>query len=81
VNGSQTASYSVGNLPSGTYSVTVRVMTGAATPAAASCTYQVGAAAPVQDTPAVSGGPTYSWTMTIASLPVMADVTLNASMQ
>ena len=78
-NGGQTASYSVGNLPSGTYTVTIVVTAGAhPTPAGSD---ELNGGGTVAEVPVVAGSGPYTCTMTVASVPVMADVTLNASMQ
>jgi len=78
VSATQTLSYSVANLPSGTYSVTVAITTTKASPTSGSCTYTVDAGSPVADLPAVTGA--YTWTMTVSSLPVNANVQLDAAM-
>lgn len=79
VSGVQSFTYSVPNLPAATYSVTVAVMTPAATPSATLCTYALDSGAAVQDTPAVTG--TYTWTMTVSSVSIASSTTLDVSMQ
>ncbi len=79
VAGVQSFTYSVPNLPAATYSVTVAVMTPAATPSATLCTYALNGGAAVQDPPAVTGA--YTWTMTVSSVAIASSTTLDVSMQ
>lgn len=81
ISATQTLSYSVANLPSGTYSVTVTITTTKPTPTSGSCTYTVNAGTPVADLPSASGAGPYTWTMTIGSLPVSANTQLDVAMQ
>ena len=75
-SGTQTPSYSVANLPAGTYTVAIQVTT--ANGPTTSGSYQVNGAGPVSDPPMASGG---TWTMTIPNISIMSNTTLDATMQ
>jgi len=78
ISGVQTMTYSVGGLPAGTYSVKLAV---SSPNAAVSGSYQVNAGPAVSDPPASAGSGPYTWTMTINSLSVSANVQLDAAMK
>ena len=77
VAGVQTLTYSVGGLPAGTYTVTLAV---GSPNAGVSGSYQVNGGSAVSYPPARTGAGPYTWTMTVSSLSVSANVQLDAAM-
>jgi hypothetical protein len=78
-SGVQSFTYSVTGLPAATYTVTVAVMTPSATPSSTLCTWTLNSGSAVLDSPSVTGA--YTWTMTVGSVSVTSNATLDVAMQ